>query len=102
MGAGAAGKGKGVPSGSLHFIGHAFTAFTGLHQSTKPGAFIAFRNSLWLTANVQFQRDAIGTVYFSEDMTEAENAIQEVLSDYDVLLKQMNEDQKRSVVRTIG
>ncbi|XP_034251253.1 uncharacterized protein LOC117651371 [Thrips palmi] len=47
-------------------------------------------------------RGSVGTVYFSEDMTDAENAIQEVLSDYDALMKEMNEDQKRSVVRTIG
>lgn len=41
-------------------------------------------------------------MYFSEDMNDAENAIQEVLSEYDNLMKEMDEDQRRSVVRTIG
>lgn len=47
-------------------------------------------------------RGSMGTVYFSEDMTDAENAIEEVLSDYDTLMKEINEDQRRNVVRTIG
>lgn len=47
-------------------------------------------------------RGSVGTVYFSDDMSDAENAIEEVLSDYENLMQQMNEEQKKSVVRTIG
>lgn len=47
-------------------------------------------------------RSSAGTVYFSDDMVDAEDAIREVLADYDGLMKKMNESQRRTVVRTIG
>lgn len=47
-------------------------------------------------------RGSVGTVYFSEDMTDAEDAIQDVLSDYESLIKDTNEDQRQIVIRTIG
>lgn len=63
---------------------------------------VIITSTVSIIIELYFQRSSTGTVYFSEDMTDAENAIEAVLSDYDNLLKQLDENQKRAVVRTIG
>ena len=42
------------------------------------------------------------TVYFDEDMKDAEDAIKDTLDTYQDLLKQLTEEQKANVTRTIG
>ena len=42
------------------------------------------------------------TVYFDEDMKDAEDAIKDTLDTYEDLLRQLTEEQKANVTRTIG
>ncbi len=42
------------------------------------------------------------SVYFDEDMKDAEDAIKETLTMYGRLLDRLNEEQKQHVTRTIG
>ena len=42
------------------------------------------------------------TVYFSEDMAEAQEAVQATLDQYQKLLDQLSENQRQDVLRTIG
>ena len=44
----------------------------------------------------------MGTVYFSDDMQDAQNAVSETLKEYSELLSNLSELQKEEVVRTIG
>lgn len=48
------------------------------------------------------QRSSINSVYFSEDVEEAQKAVTETLDFYDNLLKKLSTDQKKDVLRTIG
>ncbi|XP_023227189.1 uncharacterized protein LOC111627777 [Centruroides sculpturatus] len=47
-------------------------------------------------------RQSLGTVYFSEDMKEAEDTVSSVLNDYNNLLGKLHETQRINVNRTIG
>ena len=42
------------------------------------------------------------TVYFSEDMAEAQEAVSSTLAQYKKLLDQLSENQRQDVLRTIG
>ena len=42
------------------------------------------------------------TVYFSEDMKEAEDAVKDTLQEYESLLQRLSDKQREDVVRTIG
>lgn len=57
-----------------------------------------FKDSLELLEDA---KSSFGTVYFSEDMKEAEALIEETLSDFNRLLTKLNDDQKREVRQTI-
>lgn len=47
-------------------------------------------------------RSSSGTVYFSEDMEDTQVQVTETLNDYKALLGKLNENQKKSVIQTIG
>ncbi|XP_072043302.1 uncharacterized protein [Amphiura filiformis] len=47
-------------------------------------------------------KDSMDSVYFDEDMKDAEDAIQETLNMYQDLIGRLNEEQKQNVTRTIG
>ncbi|GFO38741.1 hypothetical protein PoB_006524600 [Plakobranchus ocellatus] len=47
-------------------------------------------------------RESMETVYFSEDMAEAQEAVKATLDQYRKLLEQLSEDQRQEVLRTIG
>lgn len=49
-----------------------------------------------------FQRESMNTVYFSEDMQEAAEAVSQTIQMYEKLLNELDENQKKDVVRTIG
>lgn len=49
-----------------------------------------------------FQRESMNTVYFSEDMQEAAEAVSQTIHMYEKLLNELDENQKKDVVRTIG
>lgn len=49
-----------------------------------------------------FQRESMNTVYFSEDMHEAAEAVSQTIQMYEKLLNELDENQKKDVVRTIG
>ncbi|OWF47820.1 uncharacterized protein LOC110453892 [Mizuhopecten yessoensis] len=51
---------------------------------------------------MQDARESQGSVYFSDDMSEAQEAVQDTLDEYKSLLSKLNETQKQNVVRTIG
>lgn len=57
-----------------------------------------FKDSMELLEDA---KSSFGTVYFSDDMKDAEALIEETLSDFHQLLAKLNEDQKREVRRTI-
>jgi hypothetical protein len=44
----------------------------------------------------------MNTVYFSEDMKEAAEAVTQTIQMYENFLSELNENQKREVTRTIG
>lgn len=44
----------------------------------------------------------MNTVYFSEDMQEAAEAVSQTIQMYEKLLNELDENQKKDVVRTIG
>lgn len=44
----------------------------------------------------------MNTVYFSEDMQEAAEAVSQTIHMYEKLLNELDENQKKDVVRTIG
>ncbi|XP_060067176.1 uncharacterized protein LOC132547437 isoform X2 [Ylistrum balloti] len=48
------------------------------------------------------KRESQGTVYFSDDMSEAQEAVKDTLEEYNSLLSKLNDTQKQNVVRTIG
>lgn len=47
-------------------------------------------------------RQSLGTVYFSEDMKDAENTVTTILNEYNSLLEKLHETQRMNVNRTIG
>ncbi|GFS14247.1 late embryogenesis abundant protein [Elysia marginata] len=51
---------------------------------------------------IEDARESMETVYFSEDMTEAQEAVKSTLDQYQKLLDQLSEDQRQDVLRTIG
>ncbi|XP_060067175.1 uncharacterized protein LOC132547437 isoform X1 [Ylistrum balloti] len=51
---------------------------------------------------MQDARESQGTVYFSDDMSEAQEAVKDTLEEYNSLLSKLNDTQKQNVVRTIG
>ncbi|XP_069123477.1 uncharacterized protein [Argopecten irradians] len=51
---------------------------------------------------MQDARDSQGTVYFSDDMAEAQEAVNDTLEEYSSLLSKLDDTQKQNVVRTIG
>lgn len=51
---------------------------------------------------ILFQRESLGTTYFSDDMSDAQEAVTGTLTAYDALLKELEQDQRDDVVRTIG
>lgn len=44
----------------------------------------------------------MNTVYFSEDMQEAAEAVSQTIQMYEKLLNELDENQKKDVVKTIG
>ena len=48
------------------------------------------------------QRDSMESVYFDEDMKDAEDTTEETLKMYQDLLGQLTDEQKQDVMRTIG
>lgn len=48
------------------------------------------------------QRSSAGTVYFSDDLQEAKSAVEETLQLYDALLSVLSEEQKQTVISSIG
>lgn len=51
---------------------------------------------------MQDARESMNTVYFSEDMQEAAEAVTQTIQMYEKLLNELDENQKKDVVRTIG
>jgi hypothetical protein len=49
-----------------------------------------------------FQRESLGSTYFSEDMLEAQEAVSATVSAYQQLLKDLDEDQRNDVIKVIG
>ena len=49
-----------------------------------------------------FQRESKGTVYFSDDLADATEAVKGTLKVYNALLEQLDSQQKQHVLRTIG
>ncbi|KAK7481035.1 hypothetical protein BaRGS_00027754 [Batillaria attramentaria] len=47
-------------------------------------------------------RESVGTTYFSDDMSDAQEAVSNTLAAYEALLSELEKDQKDDVVRTIG
>lgn len=48
------------------------------------------------------KRESEGTVYFSEDMQEAQTAVQETLNEYQKLLGNLSETQRKDVIAALG
>ena len=44
----------------------------------------------------------MGTVYFNDDLEDADGAVEETLKEYKSLLARLSEEQKQTVMRTIG
>ena len=49
-----------------------------------------------------FQRESKGTTYFSDDMSDAQEAVNTTLDAYQSLLNELNEQQTQHVLRSIG
>lgn len=49
-----------------------------------------------------FQRESKGTVYFSDDMKEAQQAVEETLTEYKLLLEKLSDKQRQDVVSSLG
>lgn len=47
-------------------------------------------------------RESLGTTYFSDDMSEAQESVSSTLSLYEALLSDLEKDQREDVIRTIG
>ncbi|XP_005096601.1 uncharacterized protein LOC101854564 [Aplysia californica] len=47
-------------------------------------------------------RESMGTVYFSDDMSDAQAAVSDTLVEYKQLLSQLSADQRQEVLKTIG
>ncbi|XP_033631033.1 uncharacterized protein LOC117292961 [Asterias rubens] len=47
-------------------------------------------------------RESMGTVYFNDDLEDADGAVEETLKEYKSLLARLSEEQKQTVMRTIG
>ena len=48
------------------------------------------------------QRESQGTVYFSEDLEDAQTAVNETLEEYRSLLDRLSDEQRRELVSTLG
>ncbi|KAJ8038122.1 hypothetical protein HOLleu_19109 [Holothuria leucospilota] len=48
------------------------------------------------------QRNSFGSVYFNEDLQEAEDSLNETLGRYNALLEKLSDSQKEQVLRSIG
>lgn len=48
------------------------------------------------------QNNSHGTVYFADDLKEAQEAVSQTLNEYKTLLANVNNDQKQNIVQTIG
>ncbi|XP_022316185.2 uncharacterized protein LOC111119901 [Crassostrea virginica] len=51
---------------------------------------------------MQDAKESLNTVYFSEDMQEASEAVAQTIQTYEKFLNELNETQKKDVTRTIG
>nr|XP_022316185.1 uncharacterized protein LOC111119901 [Crassostrea virginica] len=51
---------------------------------------------------LQDAKESLNTVYFSEDMQEASEAVAQTIQTYEKFLNELNETQKKDVTRTIG
>ncbi|RUS89726.1 hypothetical protein EGW08_002544 [Elysia chlorotica] len=51
---------------------------------------------------IEDARESMETVYFSDDMAEAQEAVTTTLDQYQKLLSQLSESQRQEVLRTIG
>lgn len=49
-----------------------------------------------------FQRESVGSTYFSEDMTEAQEAVSTAIATYEAFLADLDEEQRKDVIRAIG
>jgi hypothetical protein len=49
-----------------------------------------------------FQRESKGTVYFSDDLIDAKQAVEDTLAAYKALLSQLDAQQTQHVLRSIG
>ncbi|KAK8402417.1 hypothetical protein O3P69_000670 [Scylla paramamosain] len=47
-------------------------------------------------------RSSIGTIYFSEDMEDVQAQVADTLQSYSSLLAKLNEEQRRSVIQSVG
>ncbi|KAG0713007.1 hypothetical protein GWK47_017200 [Chionoecetes opilio] len=47
-------------------------------------------------------RSSTGTVYFSEDMEDAQTQVADTLKCYNTLLGKLNEEQRKNVIRSVG
>ncbi|XP_045213486.1 uncharacterized protein LOC123564179 [Mercenaria mercenaria] len=47
-------------------------------------------------------RESHGTVYFSEDLEDAQTAVDETLTEYKQLLDQLSDQQRKEVISTLG
>ena len=49
-----------------------------------------------------FQRESKDTVYFSEDLEDAQEAVTETLTEYKQLLDKLSDQQRQEVISTLG
>ena len=74
-------------------------------RKIKPNREIHSHTFKWcaiIVCHIFFQRESQGTVYFSDDVQEAQEAVADTLEEYSNLLVGLDETQKIEVTRTIG
>ena len=55
-----------------------------------------------LASCFKLQRESKGTVYFSEDMKEAQQAVEDTLTEYKNILEKLSDKQRQDVISTLG
>ena len=53
-------------------------------------------------SSFSFQRESKGTVYFSDDMKEAQEAVEETLTEYRQFLEKLSDKQRQDVIASLG
>lgn len=105
-------KNVNTPSGTLFFHDRVYTPFRYFYNNVTlfalseqeikkymDGISDKFGEAMELLSDA---RSSMGTVYFSDDMTDAEAVIDEVLTEYESLLKLLTDSQSKDVTRAIG